>query len=83
MTTFLLIAILLMTGWIMITLNEIDKTNTEHYSDLWRKINNMQMQQDGIKYHVDGLYEHLVIIKDREDIEAYKKELEERYKEDK
>jgi len=83
MTTFLLIAILLMTGWIMITLNEIDKTSSEHNLELYRKIRNLEMQQDGINYHVDGLYEHLVVIQDREDIDAYKKELEERYKEDK
>jgi len=29
MTYFLLIAILIMTGWIMITLNEVDRTNTK------------------------------------------------------
>ena len=80
MIYFLLIAILIMCGWIMITLNEIDRTNTEHCSTLSRQINNMQNQQDGIQYQVDGLYEHLVVIKDREDIDAYKKELEERYK---
>ena len=72
-----------MTGWIMITLNEIDKTNTEQQQELWTKINNMQNQQDGIKYNVDGLYEYLVIAQDKKDIEDHKKELEERYKEDK
>ena len=83
MIYFLLIVILIMTGWIMITLNEIDKTNTEQQQELWTKINNMQNQQDGIKYNVDGLYEYLVIAQDKQDIEDHKKELEERYKEDK
>ena len=83
MIYFLLIVILIMTGWIMITLNEIDKTNTKQQQELWTKINNMQNQQDGIKYNVDGLYEYLVIAQDKQDIEDHKKELEERYKEDK
>ena len=80
MSYFLLIAILIMCSWILVAINEIDKTNGELCVRLAEKINNMQMQQDGINYQVDGLYQHLVIIKDREDIEAYKKELEERYK---
>lgn len=78
----MLVLILAFCGWIMITLNEIDKTNTKQQQELWKKIDNMQNQQDGINYKVDGLYEHLVVIKDREDIDAYKKELEERYKDD-
>ena len=46
MTTFLLIAILVMTGWIMITLNEIDKTSSEHNLELYKKIENLQKQLD-------------------------------------
>ena len=79
MIYFLLIAILIMCGWIIITLNEINKSINETHNELWRKITNMQNQQDGIKYHVDGLYEYLVIAQDKQDIEDYKKELEERY----
>ena len=44
MIYFLLIAILVMTGWIMITLNEIDKTSSEHNLELYRKIENLQKQ---------------------------------------
>ena len=83
MIYFLLIVILIMTGWIIITLNEISKSINETHNELWKKITNMQNQQDGIKYNVDGLYEYLVIAQDKQDIEDHKKELEERYKEDK
>ena len=80
MIYFLLIAILIMCGWIMITLNEIDRTNTEHCMNLSRQINNMKMQQDGIHYKVDGLYEYLVIAEDKREIEEHRKIVEERNK---
>ena len=38
----MLVLILAFCGWIMITLNEIDKTNTEQQQELWKKIDNMQ-----------------------------------------
>lgn len=78
MIYFLLIAILIMCGWIIITLNEINKSINETHNELWRKITNMQNQQDGIKYHVDGLYEYLVIAEDKREIEEHKKRVEER-----
>jgi len=80
---FFLIVILIMLGWIIITLNGINKSINETHNELWKKITNMQNQQDGINYNVDGLYEYLVIAQDKKDIEDHKKELEERYKEDK
>ena len=72
----MLVLILAFCGWIMITLNEIDKTNTKRQQELLKKIDNMQNQQDGIDYRVDGLYEYLVL----NVIDAHKKELEKRYK---
>ena len=72
----MLVLILAFCGWIMITLNEIDKTNTKQQQELLKKIDNMQNQQDGIDYRVDGLYEYLVL----NVIDAHKKELEKRYK---
>ena len=53
MTTFLLIAILIMTGWIMITLNEIDRTNHSliHDTNLnqGKIMQNQQLILDSIK----------------------------------
>jgi hypothetical protein len=53
MTTFLLIAILIMTGWIMITLNEIDRTNHSliHDTNLnqGKIMQNQQLILDAIK----------------------------------
>ena len=50
MTYFLLIAILIMTGWIMITLNEVDRTNTKLFDlisrnqvKLDKKIDSLEM----------------------------------------
>jgi len=57
MTTFLLIAILIMTGWIMITLNEIDRTNHRliHDTNLnqGKIMQNQQLILDSIK-HLSG-----------------------------
>ena len=75
----MLILILAFCGWIMITINELDKTNTEQQQELWKKIDNMQNQQDGIDYRVDVLHEYLVL----NVIDAHKKELEKRYKDHK
>jgi hypothetical protein len=77
MVTFLLIAILIMTGWILITLNLLDKEARERSEDLWRKIDNMQNQQDGINFRVEELFlRHKA--EDASEIEEYKKEIDTR-----
>lgn len=81
MDIFLLLVILAMTGWIMITLNEIDKTSTKENQELWRKINNIEMQQNGMQYKVDEVHDDLKAEQKNYE-EKIKLEVEERNKED-
>ena len=81
MIYFLLIAILVMTGWIMITLNEIDRTNIEERNRLERKLLNLQNGQDGVAWNVKSLKTTLVPTLD-EEIDEFRKEMEEKYKDD-
>ncbi len=58
MIYFLLIAILAMTGWIMITLNEIDKTNH-------RLMHDTNLNQAMISKKIDDLHEEVRDLKDK------------------
>lgn len=49
MTYFLLIAILIMTGWIMITLNEVDRTNTKLFDLISRNQVKLDKKIESIK----------------------------------
>ena len=77
MLELIFIAILIMTGWILITLNLLDKEARVRSEELWRKINNMQNQQDGINFRVEELFlRHKA--EDASEIEEYKKEIDTR-----
>ena len=77
MLELIFIAILIMTGWILITLNLLDKEARVRSEELWSKINNMQNQQDGINFRVEELFlRHKA--DDAREIEEYKNEIDSR-----
>lgn len=56
----LLIGILVMCGWIMITLNEIDRTNQNGRNDIRERIHNVHLRIDQISEKIEEKTDYLI-----------------------